>query len=120
MPDAAFFGRCGLYVAERFLEPDLCQELCAEISAGIHEPGTVGSKGGDSVVDREQVTGQRVDLGGRQGPRHPMTGREAALRGPGHLALPQPVGQVERVDLVVRRGFVRGMGHSGEAWSSAH
>ncbi len=53
MPNAAFFSRCGLYVVERFLDPDLCQQLCAEISAGVHEPGTVGSKGADYVVDRE-------------------------------------------------------------------
>src|SRR6185369_10702836 len=51
---------------------------------------------------------------------HPMTGGQATLRAPGHLALPQPAGQVERVELVVGRGLVRTRGHSGEAWSSAH
>jgi SM-20-related protein len=81
MPDAAFFGRSGLYVAERFLEPDLCQELCAEISAGIHEPGTVGSKGADSVVDREvrRVTRATISGASRDVVRERQLGRMSEI-----------------------------------------
>lgn len=81
MPDAAFLGRCGLYVAERFLQPDLCQKLCAEISAGIHEPGTVGSKGADAVVDREvrRVTRATISDASRDLVRERLLGRMAEV-----------------------------------------
>jgi predicted 2-oxoglutarate/Fe(II)-dependent dioxygenase YbiX len=53
MPNAAFFGRFGLFVREQFLEPELCARLCDEIRTGMHTPGTVGSTGSDYIVDRE-------------------------------------------------------------------
>jgi SM-20-related protein len=50
MPNADFFARRGLFVAERFLDAKSCQEVCAELRSAFTAPGTV-ERHGDHLVD---------------------------------------------------------------------
>src|SRR5262249_16652187 len=53
MPKANFFRGFGLFVVESFFDRDLCSRLRADMRAGALSPGTVGSPGGEYVVDRQ-------------------------------------------------------------------
>ena len=62
---------------------------------------------GVGVVDGQQVARERLVPVRSQGTGDAVTGGEPTLGLPGHRGLTEPVGQVERVRLVVRRRLVR-------------
>ncbi len=60
MPPAAFFVRFGMYVVPKFLAPDVCARVCAEMRAASATPATVRDHDDVYAVDdatrRTQVT----------------------------------------------------------------
>jgi len=63
MPTADFFRKFELFVVERFFDSDLCNQLRADMGAGVPSAGRVGSDGVEFVVDREirRVTQSKVN-----------------------------------------------------------
>jgi SM-20-related protein len=54
MPNAAFFARCGLFVEERFFDPESCRQMCAELRPAPTRPSTVDRKG-ESLIDETDL-----------------------------------------------------------------
>jgi SM-20-related protein len=61
MPTADFFARRGLFVIERFFDPDSCRRVCAEIRSAATGPGTV-ERQGDYMVDETTLKAQRAEV----------------------------------------------------------
>jgi PKHD-type hydroxylase len=53
MPGPAFFRLFRLFVRERFLEPELCSRLAAELQDAPGQPATIRTAGSTYVVDPE-------------------------------------------------------------------
>jgi len=61
MPTADFFARRGLFVIERFFDPECCRIACAEIRSAASTPGMV-ERQGDYMVDETTLKAQRVKV----------------------------------------------------------